>query len=99
MGSAAMTDANFPTENQVANIADFRKAKPAKPAKLTAALFEAAGVSTEQPLSGPAPESDLGGTKSPSKSEILRQGAEAMERLSSNRSRDWADWLQVLAAL
>ena len=38
-------------------------------------------------------------TKSPSKAEILRQGAEAMRRLSGNSSRDWADWLKVLAAL
>jgi hypothetical protein len=38
-------------------------------------------------------------TKSSQKSEVLRQGAEAMARLSSNRSRDWADWLMVLAAL
>jgi hypothetical protein len=34
-----------------------------------------------------------------SKSEVLRQGAEAMVRLTGNRSRDWADWLKVLAAL
>jgi hypothetical protein len=34
-----------------------------------------------------------------SKSEVLRQGAEAMARLSSNRSRDWTDWCKVLAAL
>jgi hypothetical protein len=93
-------DGNLSNGGQVVDLAARRAAKdPTTPAKLTAALFEAADVSTEQPSSGPAPESDLGGTKSLSKSEILRQGAEAMERLSSNRSRDWADWLKVLEAL
>jgi hypothetical protein len=92
-----MTDVNFPTENQVV---DFVAARAAKPAKLTAALFEEKGVKVgERPPSNPAPKSDLVPDQVTSKAEVLRQGAEAMARLSSNRSRDWADWLQVLAAL
>jgi hypothetical protein len=92
-----MTDGNLPNGNQVIDLAAARAAKdPAATTRLTPALFEAAGVSV---VERPPSKDDLVATKSPSsKSEILRQGAEAMERLSSDRSRDWADWRKVLAA-
>jgi hypothetical protein len=97
-----MRDVNFPDEKQVVDLAAVRAAKgPTATTRLTAELFEAAGIKVaERPPPNPTRKDDLVATKSSiSKSEVLRQGVEAMERLSSNRSRDWADWLKVLAAL
>jgi hypothetical protein len=93
-----MTDGNCPDGNQVFELAAVRAVKdPTTTTRLTPALFEAAGVSV---VERPPSKDDLVPTKSPSsKSEILRQGAEAMKRLSSDRSRDWADWRKVLVAL
>jgi hypothetical protein len=92
----AVIDRNFPPENQgvVVDLA----AHKAAGAKLTRELFTAVDVSVaEKPLANPLRKDDLVPTKS--KSEILRRGVEAMSRLSNNHSRDWADWLKVLAAL
>jgi hypothetical protein len=93
-----MTDGNCANGNQVVDLAAVRAAEdPTSTTRLTPALFEAAGVSL---VERPPSKDDLVATKSPSSnSEILRQGAEAMERLSSDRSRDWADWRKVLVAL
>src|SRR5258707_14332133 len=93
-----MTDGNCANGNQVVDLAAVRAAEdPTSTTRLTPALFEAAGVSL---VERPPSKDDLVPTKSPSsRSEILRQGAEAIERLSSDRSRDWADWRKVLAAL
>jgi hypothetical protein len=93
-----VTDGNVSNGNQVFDLAAVHAAKdPTSTTRLTPALFEAAGVSV---VERPPSKDDLVPTKSPSsKSEILRQGAEAIERLSSDRSRDWADWRKVLAAL
>ena len=58
--------------------------------------MKAAGVPVAE---RPPTKDDLVPNQVTSKSEVLRQGAEAMIRLSSNHSRDWDDWLKVLAAL
>jgi hypothetical protein len=95
-----MTDIHARDEHQVIDLARARAAMPA-PAKLTAELFEADGI----PVADTARDFEMtwSGTKSSLPGgldgEVLRQGAEAMARLSTNRSRDWADWLKVLAAL
>jgi hypothetical protein len=87
-----MTDIHTRDEHQVVDLTAARAAK----GLITSEMFKAAGV----PVAERPPKDDLVATKSPiSKSEVLRQGVEAMERLSSNRSRDWADWRKVLAAL
>ena len=63
-------------------------------------MFNAAGVPiAERPPTNPTRKDDLVPNQVTSNSEVLRQGAEAMNRLSSNHSRDWDDWLKVLAAL
>lgn len=94
-----MVDGDFSNGGQVIDFA--AAARAAKdPMKLTAELFEEGDVSVaERPPSNPAPESDLVRNQVTSKAEVLRQGVEAMLRLSGNSSRDWADWLKVLAAL
>ena len=92
-----MTDVHFSPENQ--DVIDFvarRAAKNLTTTKLTPELFEAAGVPVAE---RPPTKDDLVPNQVTSKSEVLRQGAEAMNRLSSNHSRDWDDWLKVLAAL
>lgn len=92
-----MTDVHFSPENQ--DVSDFvarRAAKNLTTTKLTPELFEAAGVPVAE---RPPTKDDLVPNQVTSKSEVLRQGAEAMNRLSSNHSRDWDDWLKVLAAL
>jgi hypothetical protein len=95
-----MTDGNISTGNQVIDLAAVRAAKDLTATTLTAELFEAAGIPvTERPPSNPTRKDDLVPNQVISKSEVLRQGAEAMVRLAGNRSRDWADWLKVLAAL
>jgi hypothetical protein len=88
-------DINAPTENQVLSFTDYKAAKDAE-GRLTPEPFEAAGVSVTD-AAPPAPDHDLERTNS--KSEILRQGVEAMLRLSDKGSRDWADWRRVLVAL
>ena len=96
-----MTNGNISNENQVIDFAAARAAKdPTATTGLTAELFEAAGVPvTERPPSNPTRKDDLVPNQVTSDFEVLRQGAEAMNRLSSNHSRDWDDWLKVLAAL
>jgi hypothetical protein len=91
-----MIDVDFRDENQVIDLTAVRAAKiPTAP--LTAEVFKTAGVSV---VERPPSKDDLVATKSPiSKSELLRQGTEALIRLTGGRSRDWADWLKVLAAL
>jgi hypothetical protein len=86
-----MVDVRFHDENQVVDFAA---------ARVAAELSKAVGVpAAERPPSNPTRKDDLVPDQVISNSEILRQGAEAMVRLSGNRSRDWADWLKVLAAL
>jgi hypothetical protein len=94
-----MTDGNLSNGNQVVDLVAVRTAMNSTTAtKLTAALFEAAGVPVAERSSfSPTRKDDLVPTKS--KSEVLRQGTEAMLRLSGKGSRDWADWRMVLAAL
>jgi hypothetical protein len=89
-----MVDVNFPTENQVVDFAAARAAKD--PTKLTAELFKAAGVkvadTTPPTADGLVPHQPIA-----SKAEILRLGAEAMERLT--KSRSWDDWKLVMPAV
>jgi hypothetical protein len=97
-----MTDVRFRDENQVIDFAAAARAAkdPTVTSKLTPELFEAAGVSVdERPPSNPTRTSDLVPDLVTFNAEALRQGTEAMARLSSNRSRDWADWCMVLTAL
>jgi hypothetical protein len=107
-----VVDRDFPNENQdnVVKLAA-RKAAFASNGKLASELCEAAGikVADSAPPNGLVPhqpiasnstrKDDLVPNQVISRSEVLRQGTEAMARLSSDRSRDWADWLKVLAAL
>jgi hypothetical protein len=81
MGSAVVTDVNFPTENQVVDIAVARAAKPVPVADVAPPTPD--GLVAHQPTS--------------SRAEVLRLGAEAMERLT--KSRSWDDWKLVLAAI
>jgi hypothetical protein len=90
-----MTDANFPTENQVVDLAAVRATKDSTTTtKLTAELFEAAGIK----VTDRAPPTADGLVRyQPTKAEILRLGAEAMERLT--KSRSWDDWKSLLSAV
>ena len=90
-----MIDANFPGENQVIDLAAARAAKdPTATTSLTAELFEAAGITVGDTVVPPAPEGLV--RHQPSKAEILRLGAEAMERLTKTRS--WEDWKLAMPA-
>lgn len=91
-----MTDIHTRDEHQVVDLTAARAAK----GLITAEMFNAAGVPiVERPPSNPTRKDDLVPNQVTSDFEVLRQGAEAMNRLSSNHSRDWGDWLKVLAAL
>jgi hypothetical protein len=92
-----MRDGNLPSGDQVVDLTAVRAAKDlATTTKLTPALSEAAGDSV---VERPPSKDDLVPHQVISESEILRQGTEAMIRLSGNCSRDWADWRKVLSAL
>jgi hypothetical protein len=89
-----MVDAHVHDENQVIDArAAFAAAK--KPTKLTTELFEAAGI-TVADTALPTPDGLVSHQPIASKAEILRFGAEAMERLT--KSRSWEDWKLVMAA-
>ena len=86
-------DLNSPAENQD-NSVDFG-ARRASNGKLTAELFEAAGVAVGV-RSAPVVTSKVG-VHQPSKVEVIRRGEEAMTRLAAGRS--WDDWVAVMCVL
>ena len=77
-----MTDIHTRDEHQVVDLTAARAAK----GLITAEMFKAAGVAATAP---PAPDG-LVPHQPTSKAEILRLGAEAMDRLT--KSRSWDDW-------
>jgi hypothetical protein len=92
-----MTDGNYPNANQVIDLAAARAAKdPAATTSLAAELFEAAGVKVAD-TAPPDPDGLVPHQPIASKAEILRVGAEAMQRLTTTRS--WEDWKLVMRAV
>jgi hypothetical protein len=92
-----MIDNNFRDENQVIDLTAVRAAKdPTATTRLTAELFEAAGIKIAE-TAPPAPDGLV--RHQPSKAEILilRLGTEAMERLT--KSRSWDDWKLAMPAV
>jgi hypothetical protein len=90
-----MVDADLSAGKQ--QVVDLAAVRVAKPTKLTAALIEAAGVPVAD-TAPPIPDDGLVGHQPiASKAEILRLGAEAMERLT--KSRSWADWKLAMPAV
>ena len=92
-----MTDGNLSNGNQVVDLAAVRAAKdPTSTTRLTAELFEAAGVEVAD-TAPPAPDGLVRHQPIASKAEILRLGTEAMERLT--KSRSWEDWKLAMPAV
>jgi hypothetical protein len=92
-----MTDGNCPNGNQVFDLAAVHAAKdPTSTTRLTAELFEAAGVEVAD-TAPPAPDGLVRHQPITSKAEILRLGTEAMERLT--KSRSWEDWKLAMPAV
>ena len=92
-----MTDGNLSNGGQVVDLAAARTAKDPTATRrlLTAKSFKAAGIK----VAGTAPPTPDGLVRYQpiSKAEILRLGAEAMERLT--KSCSWDDWKLVLPAV
>ena len=88
-----MIDRDFSAENQD-NAADPGAQRPvlAGSGKLTAEMFEAAGISV-----GVRPAPAKVGAHQPSKAEVIRRGEEAMTHLAAGRS--WDDWVAVMRVL
>jgi hypothetical protein len=94
-----MTDGNLSNGGQVVDLAAAAAARavkdPTATTRLTAELFEAAGVKVAD-TAPPAPDGLVRHQPIASKAEILRLGAEAMERLT--KSRSWDDWKLAMPA-
>jgi len=90
-----VTDRDFSAENQD-NAADpgVQRAVLAGNGKLTAEMFEAAGVPVSDTAAATAPAPRLV-RHQPSKIEIVRLGEEAMTR----QGQSWEDWIKVMHAL